>query len=525
MKKLIFLAVLIVSFVTIIRAKPRIIVGENPYSLLPESIIIQRVILNPNNISAYFQNTGIFNQNSASGNSPGLSWPKGSNRYACYSAGLSIACGINGQYAQVMASYWGEYTPGTFQNGSWTTNSDFKMYTVRNGDNAYNNPDYANWYKMVPYGAPYKDLNNNGIYDDGLDIPGMPNASQTIFECMGDGDSLQRTPGEGFGGGIKSPLLGAEIHFISWAYTTPGIEDVQFISYTIINKGTARWDSTFTGIYVEPDIGDANDDYIGCDTTLNLGYCYNGDNEDGTGAPPTYGTAPPAFGIDFIRSPINRVTGDTLGMTSFIFLTSTASMPPPCESQANGEPVAAYHYLQGMKKDRTSLMDITHSPPKRTKFAYSGDPETGTGWTEYKGSMQNCNGDTTGVILPFNSPGDKRMIINSGAIDLAVNPGDTQKIVLTQLLQRGSDNKNSVTLLKRLSNLSQTLYDNNFNVNLLPSIPTVSQSVTQINSTQCSVNLLWDDAAESYYYWDTIFYPKSDSNIYKFEGYEIYEVD
>ena len=525
MKKLISLIVIFISFITIIQAKPVILIGENPYNLLPESINIQRLILNANNVSAYFWNTGIFDQNSTNNNSPGLEWPKGSGRFACYSAGFSIACGINGQYAQVMASYKGEYAPGTFQNGTWTTNNDFKMYTVRYGDNAFNNPDYANWYKMVPYGAPYKDVNGNHQYDDGIDIPGMPNASQTIFECMGDGDITQRLPGEGFGGGVTNPILKAEVQFTAWAYTTPGLEDVQFISYTIINKGTARWDSTFTGIYVDPDLGNDNDDYIGCDTTLNLGYCYNADNEDGNGYPPTYGAAPPAFGIDYVRSPINKVTGDTLGMTSFIFLTSTSSMPPPCESQANGEPVAAYHFLQGMKKDRTSLMDITHTPPKRTKFAYSGDPETGTGWTEYKGSMQNCNGDTTGVLFSVNPPGDRRMIINSGAIDLAVNPGDTQRIVLSQLVQRGSDNKNSVTLLKRLSYVAQLLYDNNYSVNVLPTIPIVSQSVTPLNSTQCSVNLLWDDAAEEYIYWDTIFYPKSDSNIYRFEGYEIYEVD
>ncbi|MFA5012916.1 MAG: hypothetical protein WC644_13330, partial [Ignavibacteria bacterium] len=525
MKKLIFLAVLIISFVTIIHAKPRIIIGTNPNSLLPESIIIQRVILNSNNISAYFQNTGIFNQNTVNGNTAGLEWPKGSGRTACFTSGLCIGCGINGQYAQVMASYRGEYAPGTFQNGAWTTNSDFKMYTVRIGDNAYNNPDYANWYKMIPYGAPYKDVNGNHQYDDGIDIPGAENASQTIFECMGDGDISQRSPFEGFGGGITNPILKAEIYFTAWAYSIPGIEDVQFMSYTIINKGTARWDSTFMGIVVDADLGGGNDDYIGCDTTLNLGYCYNGDNDDGPGIPPTYGTAPPAFGIDLLRSPRNKVSGDTLGLTSFIFFIGTAASPVPCESDPNGEPIPAYNMLQGFKKDRTPFMDITQIPPKRTKFTYPGDPETNEGWTEYKGSMQNCNGDTTGNIISVNQPNDMRFIMNSGGLDFIVNPGDTQKIVLTQLVQRGSDNKNSVTMLKRLSYLAQTLYDNNFNVNLLPAIPTVSQSVTQINSTQCSVNLLWDDAAESYYYWDTIFYPKSDSNIYKFEGYEIYEVD
>ncbi len=525
MKKFTFLLVFSLLITFSIQSKPRIIFGGNPYTPVPDAVVIQRVILNPNNISAYYQNTGIFNQNTTSGNAAGFEWPKGSLRMACFTAGLSIGCGINGQYAQVMASFKGEYAPGKWQNGLWTTNSDFKMYTVRLGDNASNNPDYANWYKMVPYGAPYKDVNNNGVYDDGIDYPGVPNAGQTIFECMGDGDTSQRSPGEGFGGGVTNPLLGAELHFTSWAYSYPGTEDIQFISYEILNKGPVKWDSTFMGVVVDPDLGDANDDYIGCDTTLNLGYCYNSDNNDGTGAPPSYGAAPPAFGMDYFRSPVNKATNDTLGLTSFIFFTNTGSSPPPCESDPNGEPVPAYHMLQGLKKDRTPFMDITQVPPKITKYTYSGDPETNLGWTEYKGSMQNCNGQTTGTIFSVNPAGDRRFIFNSGGLNFTVNPGDTQKIVVAQLVQRGNSNKNSVTMLKRLSSTAQLIYDNNFNVTPQPTVPVVSQSVTQINSSQCSLNLFWNDAAESYYYWDTIFYQKSDSNIYRFEGYEIYEVD
>ncbi len=511
-------------------AKPSItLTGGNPaYGI--NSIIVQRVILNSNNISAYFQNTGIFNQNTVSGNTIGFEWPKGAGRYACFTAGLCIGCGINGQYAQVMASYRGEYAPGTFQNGAWTTNNDFKMYTVRLGDNGNNNPDYANWYKMVSYGAPYKDVNGNHQYDDGIDIPGIPNASQTIFECMGDGDASQRSPGEGFGGGITSPLLGAEIHFVSWAYSTPGLEDMQFIKYEIINKGSFKWDSTFTGIVVDPDLGDASDDYIGCDTTLNLGFCYNADNNDGTGAPPTYGASPPAFGMDYLRSPVYKQAGsphfgDTLGITSFITFSGPSSAAPPCETDPNGEPIPAYHFLQGLKKDRTPYMDITKVPPKRAKYIYYGNPETNSGWTEYKGSMQNCGGDSTGTILSVNPSGDRRFVMNSGAYDFAVMPGDTQSIVISQLMRRGADNKNSVTLLKVLSHTAQILYDNNFEVNPPLPFPGVAQSVIPVNQTQCELNLLWNDGAESFIYWDTIFYQKSDSNIYRFEGYEIYELD
>ena len=48
----------------------------------------------------------------------------------------------------------------------------------------YNNPDWANWGLMVPYGAPYIDVNHNNIYEPAIDTPGIRGASQTIFVCL-----------------------------------------------------------------------------------------------------------------------------------------------------------------------------------------------------------------------------------------------------------------------------------------------------------------------------------------------------
>ena len=72
-----------------------------------------------------------------------------------------------------------------------------------------------------------------------------------------------------------------------------------------------------------------------------------------------------------------------------------------------------------------------------------------------------------------NPKGDRRFIFNSGGLDFVVNPGDTQNIILAQFVQRGSSNKNSVTLLKRMSNTAQIIYDNNFNVTPPPPPPVV----------------------------------------------------
>jgi hypothetical protein len=135
---------------------------------------------------------------------------------------------------------------------------------------------------MVPFGAPYVDVNNNHQYDPGTDVPGIKDAGQTIFVCLTDADPGNHTNSEGFSGGTL-PLF-AEVHLTAWAYATPGLEDIQFIQWVVINKSPVQWNATRVSVVCDPDLGDANDDYIGCDTNLNLGFCYNSDNADGLGS-------------------------------------------------------------------------------------------------------------------------------------------------------------------------------------------------------------------------------------------------
>ena len=86
------------------------------------------------------------------------------------------------------------------------------------------------------------------------------------------------------------------------------------------------------------------------------------------------------------------------------------------------------------------------------KFIHAGEPEPNTGWTEPKGFIGNCGGDT-GTYYPTNSPGDRRFILSLGKDNFTMNPGDSQTIVVAQLIARGTSNLNSVTKLKQLADL------------------------------------------------------------------------
>ena len=283
---------------------------------------IQYKMLDANSIRSFIYNTGIFNQDFRTGNSPGFEWPKNTNKFAIFSTGFSIGAYVRGadgvlRLGECMASYHGEWAPGYILNGTPTTPSYFHLFSVKAGDNASSNPDYANWAQMVAFGAPYKDVNNNGVYDNGIDIPGMPNSAQTIFQVLTDGFASSHTSSEGFGGGITNPLLKAELHMTAWCYTTSGYENVQFLKFEVVNKNDSAWKKVYFGIIADPDLGDSNDDYIGCDTTKKMGFCYNGEAND-----MVYGSNPPAVGMMFLKGAVNRsVTPNVdLGMTSFTFL-------------------------------------------------------------------------------------------------------------------------------------------------------------------------------------------------------------
>ncbi len=409
----------------------------------------------PNNTSAYYSYKGIFDNNRNNyGLSSGFEWPKNSGKTAVFTAGLCLAAYVNEHLAESMASYGGEFAPGYCQNGNYYTENKFKIYIVKKGDNAQSNPDWANWGLMVPYGAPFIDVNNNRIYEPAIDTPGVKNAEQTLFTCFTDANPNSHNLGEGFGGGITSPLLCSEIHLTAWGYNQTNLQDVQFIKWEIINKGPYAWNKLFISIVSDPDLGDATDDYIGCDTLRNLSFCYNSTNYDAT-----YGANPPAFGFRILKGGRNKNGNPPyeIGFTSFSQFAGYGNAP--CEFDPNGEAYPAYLLMQGFKKDSTCWMDVSQTPPKRTKFIYTGDPESNTGWTEMKGSMKNCNRDTTGVIYTTNPSGDRRMVMSSGANNFSVLPNDTQTIIVAQMIARGSSNLNSVTMLKLLADSVLNFYN------------------------------------------------------------------
>jgi hypothetical protein len=167
-KKFLLYLLLIISFSSFVYSRPRLNQnGDNPNRTpVPISdVVVQQIGLDPNNISTWFYNTGIFNQDERQVNFPGLMWPKGTGKYACFTAGLSMGCYITfppnpAELREAMCSYKGEYAPGYIDTSASMpvakTDSRFRIYKVSATDNN-SNPDYAQWGEMTPFGAPYVD--------------------------------------------------------------------------------------------------------------------------------------------------------------------------------------------------------------------------------------------------------------------------------------------------------------------------------------------------------------------------------
>ncbi len=202
-------------------------------------LVREQTEFNENNIATWVQNSGTFNQDIRVNNTPGFEWPKGSGKFAIFTSGLTIAAKYNGSLRMVADSYTGEWAPGYTENNSFITGPEFKIYRVVKSDNP-STPDWAFWGLMVPYGAPYVDVNNSGTYEPAIDTPGVKNANETIFLCMTDADPASHSSGEGFGGGT-APLY-AEAHMTAWSYANPGYEDIQFLKWEVLNKSGQLWD-------------------------------------------------------------------------------------------------------------------------------------------------------------------------------------------------------------------------------------------------------------------------------------------
>jgi hypothetical protein len=201
------------------------------------------------------------------------------------------------------------------------------------------------------------------------------------------------------------------------------------------------------GYWSDTDIGSTHDDYVGCDTLINLGYCYNADSNDEN----YFGYNPPSVGYVFLEGSKFRSNDTDSTRNNYYWehgikdqkMTSFSNIHysfPVCFSL--GQAFVQYSYLNGLICDGTPYINPIDG--QTTKFPFSGNPVDSSGW--YMG-FQN-------IIWPD----DVQLYLNSGPITMA--PSDTQEVVIAIIAARGTDNLQSITELKNSAKTVQCFYDN-----------------------------------------------------------------
>ncbi|MEO8665104.1 MAG: T9SS type A sorting domain-containing protein [Ignavibacteria bacterium] len=394
--------------------------------------------LNSNYISTWFTNDGSFNRNPSSFNA-GFEWPKGENKFARYASGPLLGAIVNGDTLVTVCLYGSEYLPGYTDGGipHGNGNAEYKIYKL-----TYNQIDSERlkWPNVLlgnsDQGAP--------VYFDSstMTLKPVDYGNQTMFYSFTDSypESHNQYSGE------TSPLK-ADIKQINWSFNQPEeLKNIIYQEYRIINRSSDVWTNAYINLFTDDDIGfSSSDEKTGVDTSISLSYTYNGVNEDYT-----YGFAPPAVGFVVIRSPV-FFTGN-ISDTVFYCEGKRKKIRTGYKETGLGSTVSYrddgllprnyaenYHAIRGLQNNGTQYINPVTGLP--TKFVYSGDPVTGTGWI---------------------NPGNNDVRFYQGFGPLNMNPGDTQVIVIAQVIARGSSNINSITKLRETSQIAKNFYNDCF---------------------------------------------------------------
>lgn len=320
--------------------------------------------------------------------------------------------------------------------------------------------------------APFYDNDMNGIYNPRRgDYPilggcGSPvYADQMIWWVYNDAGNEHSESG--------GQPLGIEVQALAYAFVTSDcINDQTFYRFKIINRSDTNYHDVYAALWLDADLGCYSDDYVGCDTSSNMGIVYNADSIDmpcGNGG--GYGNQPPLVGIKLLNSLANDPTQRP--MSHFIYYNNDFTNTGNPE-----EPVHFYNYMQSKFKDGTHL---TYGGVE-TDFAAPDDPSLA-------GGSSDCSGQVTAA--------DRRIVVSSGPATL--DAGEEVVLDYAVVWVRPPVGTYapcpSYTLLKQCAATVQQLYDeqlcaNSFvgvnevdatqTLNLFPNPASVNGSVTVV---------------------------------------------
>lgn len=380
----------------------------------------------------------------------------------------------------------------------YTTAPDDIVNWPGNGDLFYNEP------KIL---APFFDPNGDGIYQyDSREYPILDptrpaeqnrpedQPDQMLFFVYNDKGNIHSETG-----GIP---IGIELQTIAFAFSTNDeVNNMTFYKTKITNRSFDEVRNCYFGQWVDADLGNYSDDYVGVDVGRNLGFCYNGDDDDEGIL--GYGLNPPSVGTTFFEGPRDSA-GNEIGLTKFVYYNNDWSV--------NGNPVNAEHYygyLRGLWKDGSPITmgGNGYQTGAPTSYMFPGDPTNPGEWHEKSAG---------------NTPGDRRYLQSAGPFNL--KPGAVNYVTVGVVWARTTSGgaTGSLNLLKIASDKAQKLFNNKFQILDGPPAPTL-----KINELDQELIITMVDSARTLKQIESFRIDAEgaqNSIRYEFQGYKIYQL-
>ena len=310
--------------------------------------------------------------------------------------------------------------------------------------------DWKNW--PVDQGAPYVDVDHNGIYNpvlfnDGIpdasrgDYPGIRGAAQVIWLSVDDQDAGRMAKF------YRSKPVGIREDVTIWAYRRDKnnpLSQMIFKKYKITNISKA---TTLNEMYLnqwsDPDIGEFYDDLVGCDSLLGSCFAYNYNWSDPS--LDTVGIRTPVAGYVLLQGPAVPSAGDTArvgfdkqpGYRNLPMTVFAGYMPIPFDLY-DPSPVEWYNLMRGYQRSNeiNNTKAVVHKagPHKGqpTKFPLNGDPLTGSGDVDGQGGNWIA--------------ADRQMNMISGPFNL--KPGESQTMIVALIGAQGDEQTHAFTRFK-----------------------------------------------------------------------------
>jgi hypothetical protein len=371
--------------------------------------------------------------------------------------------------------------------------------------------------------APFYDKNGNCVYDPELgDLPSIKPVSnnplctspcnkftyadQMIFWVINDVGNDHVNP--------ASTPIGAQMNCLAFAFkSSDQLNDMTFYTYDVHNKSNVTLEQTYMSQFMDADLGNYNDDYVGCDVTRSMGFVYNSDDYDENATTLGYLDQPPIFGVDFFEGP-KKANGLPIGLSSFnYFINGQGGLvnDPINEPQTR-------NFQMGFASNGSSLTVssdcITPGFPA-TKFCFSGDPAKPGEW-----SM--CDRNFT--------PRDLRWLQNSGPFDM--NSGTKETITIGCVYVRPPKGSQTgcrpvMSYLQEADDKAQRLFDFCFEKSPGPDAPNLKIIETPKKLFFTLENPVGSNNFGENYNLKNIDVPLgtwNNDSTYKFEGYAIYQI-